>query len=629
LEELALCGLFGWALSATHGQDLDLLKRLTNLLAHRGPDGAGYWLGDTANGDYQIGLGHRRLSIIDISGGHQPMKSSNGLALLVFNGEIYNYIELREELRAAGHIFITQSDTEVLIEAYRAWGTDAILRFRGEFAFALWDNANQNLVFARDQFGKKPLFLVEMPGGCLFASEIEPLLQFPGISRDIDREALGQYLLNRYVPGPLTFFGSVKKLQPGCFGIWQEGALKIQRYFVPPIFSTKPDISCFDEGVSLFSKTFDEAVRIRMRSDAPFGAFLSGGLDSSSVVATMVRHSSQPVRTYSVGFEEKAYSELDIARAVSTHFNTDHHELVVKPREFLDQLPLATLRRGAPVSEPSDIPILLLSQMASQTVKMVLTGEGADEVFGGYPKHRAEMWLNLYQRLVPEFVHRHLVAPAVYALPYGMSRIKVLTSALGERDEMARMRIWFGGMTSAERDEIFGGQAKLQPPDSFPFSIDDSSSLRRTLFFDQTSWLPDNLLERGDRMMMAGSIEGRMPFMDTELAKVAARLPDSFLLDSCHGKLIVRAAMRSVLPPEILTRRKVGFKVPIDKWVRGPYLDFARDMLTSEASQIARLFRRDTISKLLGEHVDGRRNKERVLWALISLELFLRTFKPT
>ena len=264
-----MCGIFGWVLAAAKHQNRETLTGLTDLMSHRGPDASGYWLHQTTDERYQIGFGHRRLSIIDIGGGAQPMATEDGRFNLVFNGEIYNYLELRKELVALGHHFHTDSDTEVLIEAYRAWQLDAVRRLRGMFAFALWDDAEQRLVLARDAFGKKPLFLSEAQGAVLFGSEIEPLVRFPGFSRTLDCDALGHYLLNRYVPGPWTFFRSGKKLQPGHYAGWQGGILKSTRYFTPPVSTTLPNVKSFPDAISLFSQTFDEAVRIRMRSDSP------------------------------------------------------------------------------------------------------------------------------------------------------------------------------------------------------------------------------------------------------------------------------------------------------------------------------------------------------------------------
>ena len=343
----------------------------------------------------------------------------------------------------------------------------------------------------------------------------------------------------------------------------------------------------------------------------------------------MARHSSGAVQTFSVGFNEAEYSELDYARTVADRFGTSHHEVIVDPETFMAHWPTAVLRRGAPVSEAADIPILILSQLASKSVKMVLTGEGADELLGGYPKHRAEQWIGLYQQMIPWLLHDHVVGPIVRRLPYSMRRVKTLVMAAGERDLTNRMRLWFGGISVAERNTLIGSMASTSPPDSYPFSSRIGSQFRRTLFFDQTSWLPDNLLERGDRMMMAGSIEGRMPFMDIELASLVARFPDSFLIGHPRGKAVLRATMKNVLPSELLNRRKVGFRVPFDLWFRGAYRGFLMDALVSDFSQVSQLFKRSEVHRFVREHVEGRANNEKVLWSLVNLELFLRAFKPT
>ena len=556
------------------------------------------------------------------------MGSQDGKVVLVFNGELYNYVELREELRNLGHVFRTASDTEVLIEAYRCWGFGALPRLRGMFAFALWDSSCQRLVLARDGFGKKPLFYSEHGGGVIFSSEIEPLVRFPRIDNSLDPGAIGHYLLNRFVPGPSTFFRGVKKLPAGCLALWEGGAFRTMRYFTPPIAVTRPDVWELGDAVSLFRDVFDDAVRLRMRSDAPFGAYLSGGIDSSSVVSTMVKYSSTPVRTFAVGFDEEKYSELAFARLVAKQMGTNHDEVVVNSENFLDGWSEAIVRRGAPASETSDIPIFILSKLASRTVKMVLTGEGSDELLGGYPKHRAERAVELYQSLMPQAVHDLVVAPLVRSLPYGMRRAKIFFAAAGERDFTNRMRYWFGGMSVRERDLMLGQSLSSDPPDGFPFSMKAGSNGRKTMFFDQASWLPDDLLERGDRMMMAGSIEGRMPFMDTQLARLVARLPDKFLLRGTGGKLVLRMAMKGTLPDTILHRKKVGFRVPIGDWFKGPYQAFLREQLTGPSALTAHFFDQKVVGRLVDEHMAGRQDHDKILWSLMNLELFLRLFKP-
>jgi asparagine synthase (glutamine-hydrolysing) len=623
-----MCGIFGWVLDQNQGFDERTLVRLTDQLAHRGPDGSGYWLSPTADKKFQIALGHRRLAIIDIEGGRQPMWSADGQVVVVFNGEIYNYVELRDELRGLGHRFTTTSDTEVLIESYRAWGEAAVSRLRGMFAFGLFDVSRQRLMLARDPFGKKPLFIARKGRGLIFGSELASLLDVPGFDRKLDWNAFGDLLVDRYVSAPATLFQSIKKLSPGCIGTWDGQNFETKRYFVPPYATEMPDITDFKEATALFADAFQDAVRIRMRSDAPFGAYLSGGIDSSAVVATMVRCSSAPVRTFSVGFTESEYSELAYAREVANAFQTDHHELVVTADDYIGGWLTALKHRGAPVSEPADIPILLLSRAARGSVKMVLTGEGSDELLAGYPKHMAERWVKTYQSIVPAIVHDSLLQPLISLLPYGMRRMKIFSRALGERDLHSRMRLWFGGVALEESAAIIGYRANTNSANNFPFSCEVGSPLRRMLFFDQTSWLPDNLLERGDRMMMAESIEGRMPFMDTELSRLVARFPDHFL--TCHpkGKAVLRQAMEGVIPNEIVERKKVGFRIPINEWFRNPYAGLVHELLTSANSEIRRICDRTAIDRYVAEHLSGRQNNERVLWMLMNIELFMRTFKP-
>ena len=624
-----MCGIFGWLLPSDRQPGRDVLESLTNRLAHRGPDGSGFWSGKTENGSHQIDFGHRRLSIIDIEGGAQPMASNDGKITLVFNGEIYNYIELRDELKGVGHVFRTASDTEVVIEAYRAWGLDALPQLRGMFAFALWDSRSQRLVLARDAFGKKPLFYSQYGDGIIFSSEIEPLTRLPNIDSRLEPGAIGHYLLNRFVPGPSTFFRAVKKLPGGSFALWEGKTFVIERYFTPPIATAHPDVWKFRDAVSLFKDVFDDAVRLRMRSDAPFGAYLSGGIDSSSVVSTMVKYSSTPIRTFAVGFDDEKYSELESARLVARQMGTNHNEVVVNSETFRDAWAEAIVRRGAPASETSDIPILILSKLASKTVKMVLTGEGSDELLGGYPKHRAEGAVGIYQSIMPQALHDSIVAPVVRSLPYGMRRTKIFFEAAGERDLTNRMRFWFGGLSTKDRDLMLRDSLSSEPPDRFPFSMVVGSNGRKTMFFDQTSWLPDDLLERGDRMMMAGSVEGRMPFMDTELARLVARLPDNFLLGGRGGKLILRKAMKGILPDDIIHRKKVSFRVPISGWMQGPYQAFVRDHLTSASALTADIFDRKMVARLVDEHMAARQDHDKILWSLMNLELFLRLFKPT
>ncbi|MCG8272570.1 asparagine synthase (glutamine-hydrolyzing) [Aquamicrobium sp. NLF2-7] len=624
-----MCGIFGFHARSRLSLDAEL-NTATDLLAHRGPDGRGTFTARSPDGDWQVGLGHRRLSIVDIEGSAQPMHSHDGRYTIVYNGEIYNYIELRAELVERGHRFATQGDTEVLIEAWRAWGEECFSRFNGMYAFLLWDSHTGRLIAARDPFGKKPLFVAATDSAHVFASEIEPLRKFPGVDDRLDLDSLREYLSYRYVPGPSTFFKGIVKVQPGTFMVLAGDTVSKTRYFTTPFSRTSPDVTDFDEALRLFSAQLDEAVQLRLRSDAPFGAYLSGGLDSSMIVALMSRHVSKPVSTFSVGFDVPGSSELPYAAQVAKAFGTDHHELSVGLNDFTSVWEEAVLRRGAPVAEPSDLPVLLLSKMASRSVKMVLTGEGADELLGGYPKHRAEPWVALYQRLMPGFLHDAIIAPGARALPYSLRRVKTVAGVAGIRDYQARMVAWFGGGDADLAEALYRGAPASRLPDPLPFDAAGAASpLKRMLHFDQTSWLPDNLLERGDRMMMAGSIEGRMPFMDVKLAELVARFPDALLTGAPKGKRVLRVLASRMLPEAIVTRKKVGFRVPVEQWFRTGMADQMRDLLQSGNSTVRQVCEAREIDRLMAGHIGGVQNHEKILWALANLEQFFRIFRPT
>ena len=601
-----------------------VLAGMAAALAHRGPDDAGFL--EAQAGTWRVGLAHRRLSIIDLSTGHQPLGNEDGSVQIVFNGEIYNFQGLRAELAAKGHVFRTHSDTETIVHAYEEWGEACVDRFRGMFAFAIWDARRERLFLARDRFGKKPLFLCEAHDSVLFASEIKSILAFPGIRAEVDRDSLWDYLAYRYVPAPSTLFRGIRKLMPGSYAVWERGALTERRYFTPPDHEVLRDTAIPADPVGAFLDTLEESVRIRMISDVPFGAFLSGGIDSSAVVGLMSRHSTQPVKTFSVGFKESAYSELGYAKTISDQFKTDHHELYVAESELMQHLPALVRFRDAPVAEPSDIPIYLLSKEARKSVKMVLTGEGSDEFLGGYPKHVYERYAATYQRL-PMLVRTGLLEPLVGALPYRFRRAKTAIVNLGLERYSERMPRWFGALSDQERARLTVLPKPI--PNGIPSHLDVSesnSALRRILHFDQTSWLPDNLLERGDRMTMAASIEARMPFMDHELAAFVSRLPDRFRVKGHTGKWILREAMKRLLPRAILERPKIGFRVPVNEWFRDPMRDYLYDHLTGPDSRTKGYFNRTALDTLLSEHVTGRQNHEKVLWCLLNLEIWHREY---
>ncbi|MGK5061713.1 asparagine synthase (glutamine-hydrolyzing) [Janthinobacterium sp. LB3P112] len=621
-----MCGIAGFVLTDTLGEQRPLLDLMAQAIAHRGPDDTGYLATTSVDGLHRVGLVHRRLSIIDLATGHQPLGNADGSVQVIFNGEIYNFQPLREQLIALGHTFKTASDTETIVHAYVQWGEACVRHFRGMFAFAIWDARHDRLFIARDPFGKKPLFLYEHAGGLLFASEIKALLAVPGVAVEADEAAIWDYFAYRYVPGPATLFQGIRKLAPGSTLTWENGVLREQVYFTPADSRPRVTAPLPADPVATFLDKLDESVRIRMISDVPFGAFLSGGIDSSAVVALMSRHTELPVKTFSVGFKEGGFSELAYAADIARQFSTEHHELEVSVDQVIALLPDLVRFRDAPVAEPSDIPIYLLAKESRKTVKMVLTGEGSDEILGGYPKHVYERYAGNYQML-PGLLRRGLIEPAIGALPYRFRRAKTAIVNLGLEAFDERMPRWFGMMSDQERARLVAMPAPARQRDpSLGCGSAGNSALRRILCFDQLSWLPDNLLERGDRMTMAASLEARMPFMDHELAAYVSSLPDEYRVRGRTTKWILREAMKQLLPQAILERPKVGFRVPVNEWFRGPMKDYLYEHLTGADSRTRHYYHAQALQQVLAEHVAGRQNHEKLLWSLLTLEIWHRQY---
>jgi asparagine synthase (glutamine-hydrolysing) len=501
---------------------------------------------------------------------------------------------------------------------------------RGQFAFAVWDAKAERLFLARDRFGEKPLYLYESDGALYFASEMKALLKLPQVPRGVDLASVWDYLAYRYVPGPHTLFQGIRKLPPATAAIWHRGHLQELRYWTPPDKFAREGAKDMPrrETPGAFLDHLSEAVQLQMVSDVPFGAYLSGGLDSSMVVALMTRYCSK-VKTFSVGFAEDKYNELDHAALVAREFGTDHHPMTVTHREFIDYLPRLVACRDAPVSEPSDIAIFMLSREARRTVKMVLTGEGSDEILGGYRKHVAETLGGIY-RSVPQGLRRALLTPLVQHLPFRYRELKIAIASLDCADWRERFIRWFGAMDFAQRRSL--SQLRVHEremrEDLPPFDADpDTSPLRRLLYFDQTSWLPDNLLERGDRMTMAASIEARVPFLDHKLVEFVSTLPDHWRVDGLRRKRVLREAARRILPRSITERRKVGFRVPMDRWFAGHLRDYLFDHLRSADSLTRRYYDTAVLDRVLDEHTQGVQAHDKLLWTLLTLEIWHRQYE--
>ena len=624
-----MCGIAGWLGGSPSANDEAVLDEMLRQIQHRGPDGEGRFHAATSSGD-SVALGHRRLAIIDVGGGAQPMATAQRTHVISYNGEVYNYKDLRKELIQRGQVFTTESDTEVVLHAFAHWGDSCFTKFRGMFAIALWDAMNERLILARDHFGKKPLYYALLNGTLIFASELSSIISHPCCPADVDSQSVYEYLRCRYVPGPNTFLLSVKKLPPGhCLSV-SHGDMRITKFFCPVYQDTELRPASADERANerRFVDLLEESVRLRMQSDVPYGAFLSGGINSSSIVALMARNSDLPIKTFSIGFEEERYSELPYAKRVAQAFNTEHSEIVVSYKDIISHVEHLTRNRGAPISEPADVPIYILSKFASQVVKVVLSGEGADELLAGYPKHQIEGWIAGREWLLNSWALRKATSTVLDLLPGENRRTRVAVEALTESCFRDRMATWFGSFSESACARIWAHGTYVRDLDDAPFSTQPScSNLRRILHFDQTSWLPDNLLERGDRMTMAASLEARMPFMDTDLARFVATLPDTALLRNGKSKYILRRCVRSLLPREILTRSKVGFRVPVDEWFRHGLRDFVWDHICDDRARLAKYIDVDGVREIVTQHQHGSRNFEKQIWALLNLEIFLRTFK--
>lgn len=591
------------------------LRAMAARLPHRGPDGEGYWVGGT------VGFGHRRLAVIDPTGSPQPMASLDGLCHIAFNGEILNYRELRSTL---GSRFRTHGDTEVLLASYRAWGAGSVRRLRGQFAYAVHDARDDRLWLVRDRLGILPLYYYADDRMVLFASEVKALLAaLPG-PPEVDRDSLGDYLTGRAVPAPHTLFHGVRKLRPGhTLRVDPDGRCVEEPYWSLSELEPGPSRRRPAEAAALLADALEASVAEALVADVPVGAYLSGGVDSSLIVALMSRaRDGAGVETFSAGFGDLRVDELAAARRVSRHLGTRHHEVVVTPADFEALWPLLTWHRDAPLSEPADVAVFRLAQAARQRVTVVLSGEGSDELFAGYPKYRAAR-LAAAADLVPDRLRRSTAGAVERWLPGMPRRLRVGLRALGAAPD-ERFSAWFSPFSADERVRLLGAQPRPWQPEARAAARGDV--VRRMLQVDCAGWLADNLLERGDRMSMAASLELRPPFLDHRVVELAFSLPTSVKLRHGHGKWVVKAVAERFLPAEIVHRPKSGFRVPLDGWFRTSLRDLARDRLLDPASFVTEVFDRPTVERLLDRHDQGRSDEHVAIWTLLSLETWHDVF---
>jgi asparagine synthase (glutamine-hydrolysing) len=611
-----------------------LVQGMCDLIAHRGPDGSGVWTRGHA------GLGHRRLAIIDLSeAGAQPMSTSDGQIWLTFNGEIYNFMELRSELEARGHRFRSHTDSEVILYAYREYGVECISRFRGMFAFAIWDEPRRRLLIARDRLGKKPLFYTTDADGLAFASEPKSFLADPSFSSTPNPAALSAYLTYQYVPAPMSAFEGVHKLPPAHYLLVEDGRVTIRRYWKLS-YGTKRKIT-EPEAVDELRSRLREAVRIRLVSDVPLGAFLSGGIDSGTIVALMSELGAAPVRTFSIGFQEKEYDELEYARLVAQRYETRHEEFVVRPNA-LEILPRLVWHYNEPFADSSAIPTFLLSELTRRYVTVALNGDAGDENFAGYERYRANVLASPFDEIPPalrrplDFLAR--IVPASGTSKSVMSRGKRFLEGLGEGRERRYVR-WMSHFQPLLKSELcqtdFQQAAGGDATDILLRSYAESDApdfVDATLDVDVNNYLPDDLLVKVDIATMAHGLEGRSPLLDHPLMEFAASLPSGLKMNGAIKKYILKEAVKPLLPKEIIERPKMGFGVPLDHWFRHELKELAYDVLLSDSLRQRGYFHEHVIRRLLDEHTRGVRSWHYLLWNLLMFESWHRMFidaRPT
>ncbi|SNS20565.1 asparagine synthase (glutamine-hydrolysing) [Streptosporangium subroseum] len=618
-----MCGIAGMA--STSRPDPELVRRMCDMIVHRGPDGDGF------HGDEHAALGMRRLAIIDVATGDQPVYSEDGRIVAVFNGEIYNFAELRRELAHRGHRLRSAGDSECLVHLYEEHGADMVHRLRGMFAFALWDRDRERLILARDRVGKKPLYWRSDHASIWFGSELKSLSQDSGMDREIDPVALHHYLTYRYVPAPWSIYKGVHKLPPGHVLTWERGQVTTRRYWQPD--RTPRPVADEREEAERLRELLLEATRIRMVSERPIGAFLSGGVDSSAVVAAMAMQSGDQVKTFCIGFDESLYDERHKARMVADRYATDHHELVVTT-DLLDVLPRLAWHFDEPFADSSAIPSFYVAQMSQRHVTVVLNGDGGDECFGGYQRY-ALMNQAGHIPAMPRALAA--VSARAGALLVERSGYKSARRQLGRLVRFAaespsrRYACLMSCFTPEQKFEIYthGLRDRLAGVDSYRLLeelFQDSSAttdLARVLEVDTATYLPYDLLVKVDITTMANSMEARSPFLDHHLLEWAAGLPDALKVRNGQTKLLLKQAVAPWLPQELLHYPKQGFGVPLAAWLRGELRDLAHDLLTDGTARGRGLFRPSVVRGLLRRHAAGADHSDR-LWALLQFELWHR-----
>lgn len=624
-----MCGITGY-----FGQgNKEVLEKMTNSLIHRGPDDQGFYIEDG------LGLGHRRLSIIDLTTGHQPMTNEDKTIWLVFNGEIYNFRKLREKLVSQGHKFISRSDTETIVHSYEEGGIDFLNELNGMFALALWDKKEKKLILARDRLGQKPLYYSLSGQTLVFGSELKALLNHPVVKKELDLENLAKYLIYEYVPAPRSIFKNVYKLGPGEYLIYQNGKLNIRKYwdvkFDAKIKNQKSKLQFkIQNALKELEERFEQSVKMRLVSDVPLGVFLSGGIDSTSIAYYAQKNSLGKIKTFSVGFRDESFDESKYARQAAKFLGSDHYEKILEPKDCLNLIPQIGNFLDEPLADASIIPTYLLSKFTREKVTVALSGDGGDELLMGYPTFQAHQLGRFYQYL-PDFLKKGIISPLINRLPASLNNIsfdfklKRFISGYDYPPEI-RNQIWLGSFAPADFEKIFSPQVyqMIKPANHFEDienyleTVKDEPLENRLIYLYLKNYLQDDILVKTDRASMAVGMETRAPFLDYLLVDFLGSLPSQYKLRGWQTKYIFKKLMKDKIPKNIVYRSKKGFGIPIAKWIRDELKDFTLFLFEEKKIKEQGIFSYPYINQLLKEHFSGKRDNRKLLWTLMIFQIW-------
>lgn len=621
-----MCGIAGFI-----GQgDKQILSRMTDSIRHRGPDDEGFFVFGEAH------LGMRRLSIIDLAGGKQPIFSEDGQIAVVFNGEIYNFLELRDQLLKKGHQFKTKSDTEVIVHLYEEEGERLFEKLNGMFAIALWDNQEKKLILARDRFGKKPLYYCLFGQTLIFGSELKALLKHPFVKRELDFEALNYYLTYEYVPTPKTIFKNIFKLEPSHYLTFQNGSIKKNEFYQIK-FGTVDcgGWDCSEAGfLAEFEKGLERAVSSRLISDVPLGIFLSGGLDSGTIAHYAQKASSQKIKTFFIGFSDPSFDESVYARKVSRHLGTEHHEQILEAKDLFDLVPKITDLLDEPLADASIIPTYLLSKFTKEEVTVALSGDGGDELLMGYPTFQAHRLAEYYLK-IPELVRKNILESIIKRLPVSFGnitldyRLKRFILGLNYTPEH-RDLIWIGSFTDKEKKKLFRPEIlqslsnvnEFDILDRYEQEVKDLLFLEKVVYLYLKTYLLDDILAKTDRASMFASLEVRAPFLDYQLVDFINSMPIDLKLRGFTTKYVLKKLMADKLPLDIVNRKKKGFGIPVGRWLRGELRPLLLEVLSRENIEKNGIFNYAYVKQLIDEHLSGRRDNRKLLWTLMIFQMW-------